>query len=71
MSMIETKKVKKPKIFKKRKKNNLYLSDKPPLNLGGKITLGVSYVFLIIWSIIVLAPIFQIVVSSFNGGQAQ
>ncbi|WP_243182567.1 sugar ABC transporter permease [Clostridium gasigenes] len=70
MSMIETKKVKKPKIFKKRKKNNLYLSDKPPLNLGGKITLGVSYVFLIIWSIIVLAPIFQIAVSSFNGGQA-
>lgn len=70
MSMLETNKVKQPKAFKKIKNNNLYLSDKPPLTLGGKIVLGVSYVFLTLWSLMVIAPIFQIVISSFNGGQA-
>ena len=55
-------------IFKK-KKNDLYLSDKQPLTVGGKIALGVSYAFLILWEIMVIVPIAQIVISSFNGAQ--
>ena len=55
-------------IFKK-KKNDLYLSDKQPLTVGGKIALGVSYAFLIVWAIMVIVPIAQIVISSFNGEQ--
>ncbi|MEE0932967.1 MAG: sugar ABC transporter permease [Clostridium sp.] len=56
-------------IFKK-KKNDLYLSDKQPLTVGGKIALGVSYAFLILWAVIVIVPIAQVVISSFNGAQA-
>ena len=56
-------------IFKK-KKNDLYLSDKQPLTVGGKIALGVSYAFLILWAVIVIVPIAQIIISSFNGAQA-
>ena len=55
-------------IFKK-KKNDLYLSDKQPLTVGGKIALGVSYAFLILWAIMVIVLIAQIVISSFNGAQ--
>lgn len=55
-------------IFKK-KKNDLYLSDKQPLTVRGKIALGVSYAFLILWAIMVIVPIAQIVISSFNGAQ--
>ena len=55
-------------IFKK-KKNDLYLFDKQPLTVGGKIALGVSYAFLILWAIMVIVPIAQIVISSFNGAQ--
>ena len=40
-------------IFKK-KKSDLYLSDKQPLTVGGKIALAISYVFLIAWAIIVI-----------------
>lgn len=56
-------------IFKK-KKNDLYLSDKQPLTVGGKIALGISYAFLILWAVIVIVPIAQIIISSFNGAQA-
>lgn len=55
-------------IFKK-KKNDLYLSDKQPLTVGGKIALGLSYAFLILWAVIVIVPIAQIIISSFNGEQ--
>lgn len=55
-------------IFKK-KKNDLYLSDKQPLTVGGKIALGISYAFLILWAVIVIVPIAQIIISSFNGEQ--
>ena len=34
-------------IFKN-KKNDLYLSDKQPLTVGGKIALAISYIFLIL-----------------------
>ena len=56
-------------IFKK-KKNDLYLSDKQPLTVGGKIALGISYAFLILWAVAVIIPIAQIIISSFNGAQA-
>ena len=57
-------------IFKKNKKQKLYLSDKQPLTLGGKIAIGGAYVFLIAWAAAVLLPILQIVISAFNGEQA-
>lgn len=53
----------------KKKRNDLYLSDKQPLTVGGKIALGLSYAFLILWAIMVIFPIAQIVISSFNGEQ--
>lgn len=56
-------------IFKK-KKNDLYLSDKQPLTVGGKIALAISYAFLILWAVIIVVPISQIIISSFNGAQA-
>lgn len=56
-------------IFKK-KKNSLYLSDKQPLTVGGKVALGLSYVFLTLWAVMVIWPILQIIISSFNGAQA-
>ena len=56
-------------MFKK-KKSNLYLSDKQPLTVAGKIALGMSYAFLTLWAVMVIWPISQIVVSSFNGAQA-
>ena len=65
--MLETNKVKVKN--KSKKKNNLYLSDKQPLTLGGKIALGISYAFLTAWAVVVLWPICQIIVSSFNGEQ--
>lgn len=51
----------------KKKKENLYLSDKPPLNTWGKIGLAITYFILIIWALIVIVPLVQMVVSSFNG----
>ncbi|GKX30512.1 maltodextrin transport system permease protein MdxG [Vallitalea longa] len=56
-------------IFKK--KNDLYLSDKQPLTLVGKIGLLLSYIVLIIWSYAILWPLFQMVVSAFNGEQGK
>lgn len=52
---------------KKKKKDSLYLSDKPPLDTWGKIGLGISYVILIVWALIVIIPLAQMVISSFNG----
>ena len=57
-------------IFKKKKKNDLYLSDKQPLTMGGKIALAFAYIFLAAWAIIVILPILQIIISSFNDAQA-
>lgn len=67
--MLETSSVKEKSKFKKKKKSNLYLSDKQPLTIGGIIALGLSYVFLAIWSVAVIWPIGQIILSSFNGKQ--
>lgn len=67
--MLETNNVKEKKSIKNKKKSSLYLSDKQPLTLGGKIFLGISYLFLTMWAVVVLWPILQIVISSFNGEQ--
>lgn len=57
------------KIFKK--KDKLYLSDKPPLTTFGKINLGLIYIVLISWSIAILWPLYQMVLSAFNGQQGK
>ena len=54
---------------KKQNKSNLYLSDKPPLTLSGKIGLGVTYAILIIWALLIIIPLATMVISSFNGLQ--
>lgn len=56
---------------KKNKKEKLNLSDRQPLSFMGKIGLALSYVILICWSIIIIWPLSQMVISSFNGRQEQ
>lgn len=56
---------------KKTKNSNLYLSDKPPLTLSGKIGLTISYIILIIWALLIITPLLIMVVSSFNGLQSK
>ncbi len=53
----------------KTKKNKLYLSDKQPLSNVGKIMLFLSYVVLFAWSIAILWPLSDMVISAFNGLQ--
>lgn len=53
-----------------RKKQQLYLSDKPPLTYLGTVGLIVTYAILILWVFIVLWPIIQMIISAFNGNQA-
>ncbi|OON93425.1 MAG: sugar ABC transporter permease [Candidatus Epulonipiscioides saccharophilum] len=55
----------------KKKKSNLYLGDRQPLNTAGKIGLGFSYAALICWTIAIIWPICQMIVSSFNGMQQE
>jgi len=57
------------KLF--RKKDDLYLSDKPPLTFGGWVLLLLTYAILFAWVFIVVWPIFQIIQASFNGAQEQ
>ena len=52
-----------------RRKNGLYLSDRQPLNFVGWINLAISHLILIFWSVVVLWPLYQMVVSAFNGKQ--
>lgn len=53
----------------KKKKEKLYLSDKPPLSLAGIIGLVFSYTILFTWVIAIIWPLFQMVISAFNGRQ--
>ena len=57
-------------MFKK-KKNDLYLSDKQPLTLIGKIGIIISYIVLLIWAYAILWPLCQMVISAFNGIQGK
>ena len=54
-----------------KKKSNLYLSDKPPLNFAGKVGLGISYAILSLWALLIIVPLLIMVISSFNGNQHQ
>ncbi|GMQ62373.1 MULTISPECIES: sugar ABC transporter permease [Vallitalea] len=54
-----------------KKKSDLYLSDKQPLTLMGKIGIFFSYIVLLFWSLAILWPLYQMVVSAFNGAQGQ
>lgn len=56
---------------KKNKSDNLYLSDKQPLNTAGKILLGLSYIILIAWALIIIIPLGMMLLSSFNGNQGR
>jgi len=55
------------KLF--RKKQELYLSDRQPLTLVGRVMLLISYVILIGWAFIIVWPLTQMVISAFNGNQ--
>lgn len=57
------------KLFRRKNKEDLYLSDKQPLDFVGKINLTLTYVVLIVWSIIIIWPLYQMIVSAFNGAQ--
>lgn len=50
-----------------KKKENLYLSDKPPLSAGGKVLIGLSYLILCAWALAIIWPLAQMLLSSFNG----
>lgn len=50
-------------------KEKLYLSDRQPLTIAGKIGLVFSYVVLISWCFAIIWPLYQMVVSAFNGKQ--
>lgn len=52
-----------------KKKQKLYLSDKRPLTPLGKVGIAFIYLFLILWSFVIIWPIIQIIVSSLNGAQ--
>ena len=54
-----------------KKKNELYLSDKQPLSKLGIVMLLLSYVVLFAWTIAILWPLLQMVISAFNGRQQQ
>ena len=58
-------------MFKKKRDNSLYLSDRQPLNTMGKILLVISYVIMIGWAFIILWPLSVMVISSFNGTQGR
>jgi len=55
-------------IFR-RNKSDLYLSDKQPLTPLGMVGVGMTYLVLIIWTIAILWPLGQMVISAFNGEQ--
>lgn len=57
-------------LFSLRRNNKLYLSDKQPLTLWGKVGLFVSYLILASWAIVILWPLYQMFVAAFNGMQS-
>lgn len=57
------------KLFNRKKE--LYLSDKPPLTPIGMLGLVLTYVILFSWVIAIIWPLFQMIISAFNGKQEQ
>ncbi len=58
-------------MMKKKKKNKLYLSDRQPLTLAGKVMLALGYLILILWSVAIIWPLVQMFIAAFNGKQVQ
>ncbi len=56
-------------LFKR--KSTMYLSDRQPLSPLGVVNLGFSYVVLFAWVIAIVWPLYQMVLSAFNGKQEQ
>lgn len=53
------------KLFRKRSN----LSDQQPLSFMGKIGLALTYIILLIWSSVILWPLYEMILSAFNGKQ--
>ncbi|WP_308540605.1 sugar ABC transporter permease [uncultured Murdochiella sp.] len=47
------------------------MKDQQPLTPVGRVGVGVTYAVLVLWAFIVLWPILQIIISSFNGAQGK
>lgn len=58
-------------MSKKNRKQKLYLSDRQPLTPLGYVGIGVTYLVLIAWVIIIVWPLYQMVISAVNGKQVQ
>ncbi len=54
-----------------RKKQMLNLSDKQPLTNMGKIGIGFGYLVLSLWSSIIIWPLVQMILASFNGSNVK
>ncbi len=57
-------------IFNRKKKSQLYLSDRQELTLFGKFGVAASHIVLMIWAVVIIWPLTQMVVSAFNGKQS-
>jgi|SRR5690554_3392800 len=57
------------RLFRKKKKE-LYLSDRQPLTTAGMVLLGLTYLILAFWAFVIIWPLVQMVISAFNGTQA-
>lgn len=55
----------------KNKNKALYLSDKPPLTFVSIVCIVFSYVILFAWVIAIIWPLYQMLISAFNGRQQQ
>ncbi|MGI6441889.1 MAG: sugar ABC transporter permease [Peptoniphilaceae bacterium] len=59
-------------IWRRRKNTGgMYLSDRKPLSAAGKVLLAITYLILILWSVVILWPLAQMVINAFNGNQGQ
>lgn len=56
-------------FFRRNRKEKIYLSDRQPLTLTGIIGITLSHIILLSWSFVILWPLFQMVLSAFNGRQ--
>ncbi len=53
------------------KNKKLNLSDKRPLTAIGKVGLGINYLMLFLWCVIILWPLMQMLISAFDGSQVK
>lgn len=59
------------KKLSKKKSEGLYLSDKPPLTFVSIVGIVFSYTILFAWVIAIIWPLYQMLISAFNGKQQQ